>query len=220
VRPPGAAASWSAFGAGVDFAVRPGHPPRVSWHQLRIIRPPLSAMLTRPLGDDPDRQVLALRQQVLIFQRQLGKRPRLSRAEKLALLLTCARMKPAQLLDCLMAIKPATLIGWHRQIVRHHWTFVPQRRPGRARTNPQEEQPVLRPARGNTGWGVRQDRRGDAEAISRPQPPDLPTGQGLRAAAVAMGCSDAAWVYLLCHTFESAMRKASPGLTLWMIPLP
>jgi hypothetical protein len=33
-------------------------------------------------------------------------------------------MKPAQLLDCLMIIKPATLIGWHRQIVRHHGAFL------------------------------------------------------------------------------------------------
>jgi len=44
-------------------------------------------------GADPD---LALRQQLLILQRQLGKRPRLSRAEKLALLLTCVRMRPTR----------------------------------------------------------------------------------------------------------------------------
>ena len=79
------------------------------WHLLVILLSPLSRMLARLLGDDRDCQVLALRQQVLILQRQLGKRPRLSRAEKLALLLTCVRMKQAQLLACLMLVKPATL---------------------------------------------------------------------------------------------------------------
>jgi putative transposase len=110
-------------------------------------------LTTALLRDDRDRQVLALRQQVLILQRQLGKRPRLSRAEKLALLLACVRMKQTELLDCLMIVKPATLIGWHRQIVRRHWTFHPRRRPGRPRTDPQGEALVVRLARENTGWG-------------------------------------------------------------------
>ena len=123
------------------------------WHLLLILLSPLSAMVARLLGDDRDRQVLVLRQQVLILQRQLGKRSRLSRAEKLALLFTCVRMKQKQLLDCLMIIKPATLVGWHRQIVRHHWTFQPKHRPGRPRTDPQAEQLVLRLARENSGWG-------------------------------------------------------------------
>lgn len=57
------------------------------WHLLLILLSPLSAILARLLGDDRDRQVLALRQRVLILQRQVGKRPRLSRAEKLVLLL-------------------------------------------------------------------------------------------------------------------------------------
>ena len=123
------------------------------WHLLLPLLSPLSAMLVRLLGDDRDRQILALRQQVLSLQRQLGKRPRLSRAEKLALLLMCVRMKRTQLLDCLMIVKPATLVAWHRQIVRRHWTYLPQRRPGRPRTDPQAERLVLRLARENTGWG-------------------------------------------------------------------
>jgi len=61
--------------------------------------------------------VLAFRQQVLILQRQLGKRPRLSQAERLAMLLLCVRAKP-RLLDCLVTLGPATPIRWHGQIVR------------------------------------------------------------------------------------------------------
>ena len=63
------------------------------WHLLLMLASPFFALVTSLLRDDRDRQVLALRQQVLILQRQLGTRPRLSRAEKLALLLTCVRMK-------------------------------------------------------------------------------------------------------------------------------
>ena len=52
-----------------------------------------------------------------------------------------------------MIVKPATLLGWHRQIVRRHWTLQTNRRPGRPRTPPQAEQLVLRLAWENTGWG-------------------------------------------------------------------
>ena len=90
------------------------------WHLLLILLSPLSVTVSRVLGDDRDRQILALRQQVLTLQRQLGKRPRLSRAEEVALLLMCVRMKQTDLLDCLMIVKPSTLLGWHQQIVRHH----------------------------------------------------------------------------------------------------
>ncbi|MEI6501011.1 MAG: helix-turn-helix domain-containing protein [Armatimonadota bacterium] len=123
------------------------------WHLLLILLSPLSVMVSRLRGDDRDRQVLALRQQVLILQRQVGKRPQLSRIEKLVLLLACARMKQTLLLDCLMIVKPATLVAWHRQIVRRHWTFQSKRRPGRPRTDAQAEQLALRLARENTGWG-------------------------------------------------------------------
>ena len=77
----------------------------------------------------------------------------LAGVKKLALLLTCARMKRTQLLDGILIVKLAALMGWHRQIARHHRTFQSKRRPGRPRTDPQEEQLVLRLARGNTGWG-------------------------------------------------------------------
>jgi len=77
------------------------------WHLLLILCSPLASLISGLLRDDRDRQVLALRQQVLILRRQLGKRPRLSRAEKLALLLTCVRMKQTELLDCCKRSKSA-----------------------------------------------------------------------------------------------------------------
>ena len=60
---------------------------------------PLATPCLRRVRNDRDRQILALRQQVLILHRQLGKRARLNRTDKFALLLVCARMKQHQLLD-------------------------------------------------------------------------------------------------------------------------
>jgi heme exporter protein D len=71
----------------------------------------------------------------------------------LALLLACARMKRQQLLGSLLIVKPATLVGWHRHIVRRHWTFRHRRRPGRPRVAAEAEKLVLGIARENPGWG-------------------------------------------------------------------
>ena len=75
------------------------------------------------------------------------------RTGRLALPLTCSRMKKQQLLDCLMIVKPATLAGWHRQIVRRHWTFKQKRRPGRPRVEPEADRLVVQIARENLRWG-------------------------------------------------------------------
>ena len=100
------------------------------WHLLLLWLSPGSALIAALLRDDRDRQVLVLRQQILVLQRQLGKRAHLTRAEKLALLLVSLKMRRQQLLNSLMIVEPATLLGWRRQIVLHHWTFQPKRRPG------------------------------------------------------------------------------------------
>ena len=123
------------------------------WHPLPVLLSPLASLLSGLLLDHRDRQSPALRQQVLGLQRQLEKRAHLSRTEKLMLLLVCARSEQQQLLDCLTITKPATPIGWHRQVVRRCWTSQPRRRPGRPRTAQQAEQLVLRLARENAGWG-------------------------------------------------------------------
>ncbi len=58
------------------------------WHLLLILLSPLWTLYLRLLRDHRDREILALRQQVLILQRHLSKRARLTRSERLALLLT------------------------------------------------------------------------------------------------------------------------------------
>ncbi len=123
------------------------------WHIALLLLSPLAAVIGRLTPNDRDREILALRQQLLILQRQLGKRPRLMRTERLALLLTCLRMKKQQLLDTVLIVKPATLVGWHRQIVRRHWTFKQKRKPGRPRVDREVEELVLQIVRENLRWG-------------------------------------------------------------------
>jgi len=125
----------------------------MSWHIVLLLISPLASLIGRLMVDDRDREILALRQQVLIMQRQLGKRPRLLRADELALLLTCLRMKKQRLFSSLLIVKPDTLIGWHRQIVRRHWAFRRKRKPGRPPLDPEAERLVVQIAQENLRWG-------------------------------------------------------------------
>lgn len=62
-------------------------------------------------------------------------------------------MKRQQLLGTLLIVKPATLVGWHRQIVCRHWTLEQQCKPGRPPIDPVAERPVVQIARENLRWG-------------------------------------------------------------------
>jgi putative transposase len=62
-------------------------------------------------------------------------------------------MKKQQLISSLLIVKPDTVVGWHRQIVRRHWTFKQERKPGRPPIGPEAEQLVLQIAEENQGWG-------------------------------------------------------------------
>ena len=123
------------------------------WYLALLLLSPIYSLALRLIRDDRDREILALRQQVLILRRQLGKRPQFSHGDRLALLLTCTETKKQRIADALLIVRPATLVGWHRAIVRRHWTFRQKKRPGRPRTDPQTERLVLRIARENPKWG-------------------------------------------------------------------
>ena len=123
------------------------------WNVLLLLFSPWYLLLGRLLRDDRDRQILLLHQQLLIAQRRLGKRPCLRRGEKLALVLGSLGMKTRQLLDSLVLIKPTTVVGWHREIVRRHWTFRSRPRPGRPPISQQAKALLVRIARDNPRMG-------------------------------------------------------------------
>jgi putative transposase len=100
-----------------------------------------------------DAEILILRHQVAILQRQV-KNPRLSWADR-AVLAALARLLPrSQLRQLRLIISPRTLLRWHADLVRRHWTH-PRRAPGRPRTAQAARALVLEMARDNPGWGYR-----------------------------------------------------------------
>ena len=101
---------------------------------------------------DKDVEILILRHQVAVLQRQV-KAPRLSWADR-AVLAALARLLPGrQLRQLRLIVSPRTLLRWHAGIVRRHWTY-PRRR-GRSRTAPSVRELVLEMARDNPSWGYR-----------------------------------------------------------------
>src|SRR6185437_15440926 len=66
-------------------------------------------------------EILLLRQQLRIALRQAPPAPRLSRWEKVILAALGARCR--DLASALVLVKPATVLRWHREIVRRKWTY-------------------------------------------------------------------------------------------------
>ncbi len=114
--------------------------------------------LRRRPDHDKDLEILLLRQQLRTLQRKHPHAPRISRWEKLTLVvlvgkltgLTSARARLGQVV---LLFKPDTLLKWHRELVRRKWTFQKHASVGRPPTSPDLEALILRLAKENPGWG-------------------------------------------------------------------
>jgi putative transposase len=120
-----------------------------------LLLAPLYSLVCSLLLRDQNREILLLRQQLLIMQRQLGRKPAYGRLEKLALLLAALRLSKRRLASALLIVQPDTLLRWHRELVRRHWTFRQKRRPGRPPLTEEIQDLVVRLARENPHWGCR-----------------------------------------------------------------
>jgi len=124
------------------------------WHLILVLFSPLYLVFALLVRNDQDRLVVALYQQVLVLQRQLGKQPSLVNGERLALVLSGLVLARKRLGEALMIVKPETLVGWHRAIVQRHWRLLSRKKPGRPpEITPEMEQLVLRIARENRWMG-------------------------------------------------------------------
>jgi len=105
-------------------------------------------------GDARDAEILALRHQVLVLQRQIN-RPKFNETDRTILALLASVMDQARRGRSLLIVRPATVLAWHRRLVARHWTQPPTARPGRPPVDTALRRLIVRLARENPTWGYR-----------------------------------------------------------------
>ncbi len=123
-----------------------------------LLRLAISLAVLRSSSDaERDLEILALRHQVAVLRRQV-KRPDLLPADRMILAALGLRLPPGRLL-----FSPATLLRWHRELVRKHWSaFGLRPRRGRPPISDELRNLILRLGRENPRWG---DRRIQGELL-------------------------------------------------------
>ncbi len=105
-------------------------------------------------------ELQVLRHELQVLRRQVG-RPRLRSADRV-LLAALGQVLPRSRRSFL--VQPATLLRWHRDLVRRRWTYA-GRRPGRPPLAAQMQ--VLRLAAENPSWGYKRIQ-GELVALGLP----------------------------------------------------
>jgi putative transposase len=99
---------------------------------------------------NPEAELLLLRHELRVLRRQI-KRPQLTPADRM-IMAAFHRLVSHPGLGGL--VKPETVFGWHRELVRRKWAAFGRRRGvGRPRLGESVRALILRMARENPGWG-------------------------------------------------------------------
>jgi transposase len=109
-----------------------------------------------PMRDrEKDIEILALRHQLAVLQRQID-RPRLTGSDRAFLAALLHRLPRVRLGQLQLIVSPDTVLRWHRDLIRRRHASISRKRPpGRPATRRAVQALVLRLARENTAWGYR-----------------------------------------------------------------
>ena len=120
---------------------------------LSLVVRVLARLLVLSAADEAtkDLEILVLQQQLRVLHRQAG-RPRFTPLDRV-LLSAASRALPRQRWTSLFLVTPQTLLRWHRELVRHKWTYRKACQPGRPPLDAEVVALVLRMARENPRWG-------------------------------------------------------------------
>jgi putative transposase len=94
-------------------------------------------------------EILVLRHELAVLRRRSGS-SRIAPADR-ALLVTLSRALPRSRWAA-FAVRPETLLRWHRQLVARRWTY-PHKKPGRPPLELPRQELIARLARENPHWG-------------------------------------------------------------------
>jgi len=94
-------------------------------------------------------EIVVLRHELGVLQRQVA-RPRLDERDRVFLAAASRLLSGASRSS--FFVRPETLLGWHRRLVRRRWTYA-RRPPGRPAVSPELREVVVRLARENPRWG-------------------------------------------------------------------
>jgi len=114
-----------------------------------ILRSMLRLVPAAEGGREREVEILVLRHQLKVLSRKAG-RPRLRRTDR-AFLAAVSRVLPRERWTSFL-VTPATLLLWHRELVRRKWTYR-GKRAGRPPICPQVTDLILRLAKENPRWG-------------------------------------------------------------------
>jgi hypothetical protein len=104
-------------------------------------------------------EILVLRHQLAILQRECDKPVIPNRIEKMTLAVLTTRLKQithkttSQLSNILRVFQPETVMGWHRKLVRRKWAHLHHSHAGRPRIDMELENLIIRFAQENPRWG-------------------------------------------------------------------
>jgi len=145
---------WS-WGTAAVPAAAPARSALVTFCPLYLIFARLCgwlALLPRS-GDARNTEILVLRHQIAVLQRQV-RSPRLTWADRAILAVLTRRVCTARRRQLSLIVTPRTLLRWHADLVKRRWTHR-RRTSGCPRTGPAIRRLVLETARDNPAWGYR-----------------------------------------------------------------